>query len=113
MLQLMIACWRERGDVVSAASALLVTAPCDKCMGLLLHDLLCDGGMQVNAEGLCQQRSLKYFQGLAKGCWLVGWAWLEACAAAGSWVPEEPYEVAGDHVALGAPKAGEHGITAL
>ncbi|KAL0044727.1 hypothetical protein WJX82_006986 [Trebouxia sp. C0006] len=61
--------------------------------------------VQVNAGRLCQQRSLKYFQGLAQGCWLVGWAWLEACAAAGCWVPEEGYEVAGDHVALGAPKA--------
>ncbi|KAL0033003.1 hypothetical protein WJX77_010243 [Trebouxia sp. C0004] len=61
--------------------------------------------VQVNARGLCQQRSLKYFQGLAQGCWLVGWAWLEACAAAGRWVPEEAYEVAGDHVAVGAPKA--------
>ncbi|KAL0039358.1 hypothetical protein WJX79_004746 [Trebouxia sp. C0005] len=61
--------------------------------------------VQVNAGELCQQRSLKYFQGLAQGCWLVGWTWLEACAAAGCWVPEEGYEVAGDHVALGAPKA--------
>lgn len=64
------------------------------------------GGLQVNAEGLCQQRSLKYFQALAQGCWLVGWAWLEGCAAAGRWLPEEPYEVAGDQVGLGAPKAG-------
>ncbi len=74
--------------------------------GLSSHQLQQGDGLQVNAGGLCQQRSLKYFQGLAQGCWLVGWAWLEACAAAGCWVPEEAYEVAGDHVALGAPKAG-------
>ena len=74
--------------------------------GLSCHELQQGDGLQVNAGGLCQQRSLKYFQGLAQGCWLVGWAWLEACAAAGCWVPEEGYEVAGDHVALGAPKAG-------
>ena len=74
--------------------------------GLSCHELQQGDGLQVNAGRLCQQRSLKYFQGLAQGCWLVGWAWLEACAAAGCWVPEEGYEVAGDHVALGAPKAG-------
>ena len=69
--------------------------------------------LQVSAEGLCQQRSLKYFQGLAQGCWLVSWAWLEACAAAGCWLPEEPFEVAGDHVAPGAPKEGAQIVTCL
>ena len=63
---------------------------------------------QVNTEGLCQQRSLKYFQGLAHGCWLVSWAWVEASATAGRWLPEDDYEVKGDHFALGAPKAGAH-----
>jgi len=63
-------------------------------------------GVQVSGKGLAQQRSLKYLQGLAQGCWLVSWAWLEGCAAAGCWLPEEPFELAGDHVALGAPKAG-------
>ena len=62
--------------------------------------------MQADAEGVGQQRSLKYFQGLARGCWLVRWAWVEACAAAGEWLDEAPFELAGDHFALGAPHTG-------
>ena len=94
----------------SAYESAIRSEPAALCLlGLLApahHGLQPYGCLQVNAEGLCQQRSLKYFQALAQGCWLVGWAWLEACAAAGRWLPEEPYEVAGDHVGLGAPKAG-------
>ena len=63
-------------------------------------------GLQVDAAGVGQQRSLKYFQGLARGCWLVSWAWVEGCAAAGQWLDEEPFELAGDHFALGAPRTG-------
>ena len=62
----------------------------------------------MNPEALCQQRSLKYFQGLARGCWLVSWDWVQASAAAGRWLPEEGHEVKGDHVALGAPTAGAY-----
>ena len=80
----------------------------DICQTLLLLDwadteIVC----QVNKEGLCQQRSLKYFQGLAQGCWLVAWPWLEACAAAGKWLDEAPFEVAGDHFAQRAPHTGK------
>lgn len=60
----------------------------------------------MDAEGVGQQRSLKYFQGLARGCWLVRWAWVDACAAAGRWLDEAPFELAGDHFALGAPHTG-------
>ena len=60
----------------------------------------------MDAAGVGQQRSLKYFQGLARGCWLVSWAWVEACAAGGHWLDEEPFELAGDHFALGAPRTG-------
>ena len=63
-------------------------------------------GLQVNPDGVGQQRSLKYFQGLVRGCWLVRWAWVEACAAAGQWLDETPFELSGDHFALGAPHTG-------
>ena len=62
--------------------------------------------VQVDAEGRCQQRSLKYFQGLAHGCWLLSWDWLEACSKAGAWLPEYPFQVRGDLIAMGAPDKG-------
>lgn len=62
--------------------------------------------VQVHVEGRCPQRSLKYFLGLAQGCWLVSSAWLEACSQAGAWLPEHPFQVKGDHIALGAPEKG-------
>lgn len=62
--------------------------------------------VQVDAEGRCQQRSLKYFQGMAQGCWLVSWAWLEASSQAGAWLPEQRFQVTGDNIAMGAPEKG-------
>ena len=33
---------------------------------------------------------------------------MEACAAAGEWLDEAPFELAGDHFALEAPRTGEY-----
>ncbi len=60
--------------------------------------------MQVDSEQRVRQRSMKYLQALAKGCWVVGFSWLEACRDKQAWVPEEPYEASGDSVAQGAPR---------
>ena len=37
-------------------------------------------------------RSLKYMLGVARGAWVVSYAWLDACAAAGAWVSEKAFE---------------------
>lgn len=74
---------------------------------VIMVTFTCRLPVQVDAEGRCQQRSLKYFLGLVHGCWLVSWAWLEACSKAGAWLPETPFQVKGDHMALGAPEKGK------
>jgi hypothetical protein len=41
------------------------------------------------------RRSSRYLQGLARGCWVVSSAWLDACLEAGHLVKEQGYEVKG------------------
>ena len=59
---------------------------------------------QVDSTQKVQQRSMKYMQALARGCWVVGHGWLEACLAQQDWVPFEPYEASGDSQGMSAPR---------
>ena len=56
----------------------------------------------------------RYLKAVLQGRWVVDVAWVRASIAAGYWVDEEPYEMAGDvttaesngGVGLGAPRHG-------
>lgn len=47
----------------------------------------------VDARGMAPARTMKLLQGMAAGAWVLAPAWLEACLAAGGWVPERHFEV--------------------
>jgi hypothetical protein len=49
--------------------------------------------VETDAFLVAKARSMKYMMGVARGCWVVSYAWLDACLAAGSWVPEKNFEV--------------------
>jgi hypothetical protein len=62
-----------------------------------------------------QLRSLKYLSGVVCGCWIVGYDWVTASKAAGTWVDEAPYELA-DHCGCGggvSPHAPRHARLAM
>ena len=37
-------------------------------------------------------RSMKYMRGVLSGCWVVSYSWIDACLAAGAWLPEKNFE---------------------
>eukprot|EP00242_Pyramimonas_sp_CCMP2087_P018318 CAMPEP_0198200748 /NCGR_PEP_ID=MMETSP1445-20131203/3706_1 /TAXON_ID=36898 /ORGANISM="Pyramimonas sp., Strain CCMP2087" /LENGTH=614 /DNA_ID=CAMNT_0043870893 /DNA_START=303 /DNA_END=2144 /DNA_ORIENTATION=+ len=45
--------------------------------------------------GLAKAISAKYLYGIAAGCWVVSHHWVSACAQAGCWVDEAPFELRG------------------
>jgi len=49
-------------------------------------------------------RTLKYLAAVLKGCWIVSYKWVLESQREQTWLPEAPYEVRGDGVALGAPE---------
>lgn len=51
-------------------------------------------------------RSMNYFQAICRGLWIVSWGWAEACIAAGSWLPEAPFEVKRDGFHEDGPAKG-------
>ncbi|GAB4820683.1 hypothetical protein N2152v2_007729 [Parachlorella kessleri] len=52
-------------------------------------------------------RSMKYMRGVLSGCWVVSYSWIDACLAAGAWLPEKNFEAQGDpHAQTGAPRKG-------
>ena len=61
--------------------------------------------------GLAKGRTAKFLGGLALGCWLVSYAWLDACIETRDLVPEAPFEVKGleqlmyEKVSRGVPAA--------
>ena len=65
--------------------------------------------LQVDQRQLVTQRTLKYMQAVALGCWVVSLQWVLDSAAAGQWLPEGSFEVAGDTTATGAPRTGTVG----
>jgi hypothetical protein len=76
--------------------------------GQLLKDLepaathlVCD----TNATGLAR-RTIKYLLAISAGLWIVRGEWVDACQAAGRWVSEAGFEVAGDFTRLGGPERG-------
>jgi len=59
---------------------------------------------------MATSRTLKYFEALLSGVWVLSPEWLLRSAAAGSWLPEGEFELAGDTSGLGGPAAGRrHG----
>eukprot|EP00887_Chlorella_sp_A99_P002646 scaffold6.g2646.t1 len=51
--------------------------------------------VRLDERGLLAGRTMKALLGLAGGCWLLSCVWLNACAEAGEWLPERPYEAQG------------------
>ena len=66
---------------------------------VFLHDEVCETTTHVivetNDSSIATKRSKGYLQGLARGCWVVSTAWLEACADTRSRVKEQLYQVKG------------------
>ncbi|KAK9814438.1 hypothetical protein WJX72_005888 [[Myrmecia] bisecta] len=62
--------------------------------------------VKLDGELLMNPRTLKYFQAVLRGCWVVSWAWVATSMQAGRWVDEAPFECRGDPEYLGAPARG-------
>ena len=41
---------------------------------------------------------MRYMASMLRGCWIVGYDWVEASLAKGAWAPEAPYELKGDRL---------------
>merc|ERR1719491_1348413 len=65
---------------------------------------------RVSANRVAATRTLKYFDALLAGAWVISPAWVHASNAAGHWLPEVDYELLGDPVGLGGVARGRlHG----
>eukprot|EP00993_Chasmostoma_nieuportense_P002518 NODE_3306_length_992_cov_14.778035_g3160_i0.p1 GENE.NODE_3306_length_992_cov_14.778035_g3160_i0~~NODE_3306_length_992_cov_14.778035_g3160_i0.p1 ORF type:complete len:242 (-),score=59.77 NODE_3306_length_992_cov_14.778035_g3160_i0:53-778(-) len=60
----------------------------------------------TNTENNIAQRTIKYIQAIACGIWIVNFDWVTESRAARRWLPEEPFEVSGDHFSLHGPRLG-------
>jgi len=63
-------------------------------------------------QRIALSRTMKYFDALVAGAWVVSPDWILASCAAGSWLPEESFELTGDvaHECAGGPARGRsHG----
>jgi len=75
----------------------------------------CKGPEVDNGEGtmrsLAASRTLKYFDGILSGAWVISPEWVHSSVAAGRWLPEADFELAGDlNGGLGGPANGRrHG----
>jgi len=57
---------------------------------------------------LAASRTLKYFDGILAGAWVLSPEWVHSSLKAGRWLPEAAFELAGDSNSLGGPARGRH-----
>ncbi|KAF9358604.1 BRCA1-associated RING domain protein 1 [Mortierella sp. NVP85] len=49
-------------------------------------------------------RTVKYFLGILRGCWVLRYEWITASMNAGYWVHESPYQIYDNEFGINAPK---------
>ncbi|KAL4457738.1 hypothetical protein ABPG75_012603 [Micractinium tetrahymenae] len=57
----------------------------------------------VDDRGIVGRRSVQYLLGLAHGCWVVSYQWVDACLSKGGWVAERNYQAQGSKEGMHAP----------
>lgn len=69
-----------------------------------------DGSRSTATQPVAGSRTIKYFEALLVGAWVLSPEWVLASYAAGRWLPEIDFELAGDTVGMGGPARGrQHG----